>query len=185
MEKTKFKPGDEVRLIVPGILTDKNGMTKNGVYTVAKVAMNVANEEILRLNEYPDVKLFARRFELVSRPKKKAKKADWSFVISHPNALNAEEIADTLDENRLVAVVTSDDPEVCCCIFVHRRIVRKANLLSIRQSKPCMTTCRGHIVFALSHAKYIKDVMAWVKRVRQAQWPEKKPVKLSVRYPEV
>lgn len=151
-----------------------------------KTKFKPRDEVMLNLKEYPGVKLLARRFELASRPKKKkAKKADWSFTISHPRALNAEEIAATLDENRLVAVTTSDDPEVCCCVVVHRRIVRKAHLLGIRQSKYYITTSQWHIVIALSHAKYIKDVMAWVKRVRKAPWPEKKPVKVSVRYPEV
>jgi len=185
MKKTKFKPGDKVRLVEPGEPTDKNKMAKNDVYTVSEVTFeNYA--EALFLKERPTVWFHAGRFELASRPKKKkAKKADWSFTISHPDALSLSEIAETLDENRLVAVTTSDDPKVCCCVFVHRRIARKANLLSIRQSKACMTTCRGHIVFALSHAKYIKDVMTWVKRVRKAPWPEKKPVKVAVRYPEV
>jgi len=149
--------------------------------------MNSADEELLSLkgHRYPSVMLFARRFELVSRPKKKAKKADWSFTISHPDALSLSEIAETLDENRLVAVTTSDDPEVCCRVFVHRRIARKASLLLIKPIHPYLTTFKRHIVFTLSHAKYIKDVMEWVKRVRKAPWPEKKPVKLSVRYPEV
>lgn len=116
---------------------------------------------------------------------------DWKFTISNPNALNMEEIASTLDENRMVAVTTTKDPTKCCCVFVHKRIMDKAHHTNFQHPLQrydgghTMTSCAGHTIFVLRHAKTVKDILDWVQDVRAAEWTTKENITVHVRYPEI
>jgi len=104
VKKTKFKVGDKVKLIEPGIMTDEQGITKNGTYTIAKVTtVGTAKEEMLCLQEqeYSGIYLLAGRFEPASRPKKKKAKKANSKKEQRKEITNlldlADEVFDTID----------------------------------------------------------------------------------------
>jgi len=141
--------------------------------------------------------------------KSKRERENWEFTTASVAAINVDEIAITLDDDKLVAWVI---PEVSIppskngskaifkakfdavlkatpvFVIVHRRIMQKAKALQIAKATcPSLKTevASGHTSFQLDNVHSIDIIMDWIKLVRSTKWGRLGTQKVAVRYPKV
>ncbi|RLI66804.1 MAG: hypothetical protein DRO67_00075 [Candidatus Asgardarchaeum californiense] len=210
----EFRVGDKVRLVSEGSWTINNGLILGEVYTVALISSDKSCIRVYGKEAF----IGKERFELFQKAESKreqeharkwAKLAEgfeiecknyrenkmktnnrksWKFKVSSKEALHYNEIGETLNKDRLIAITTTDDPTKGCAVYVHNRIMVKSHQVGIElpsyngmvYEMPC-----GHVAFILRHADSIKKITKWVKEVRTAKWENQENLEVTVRYPEL
>jgi hypothetical protein len=195
----KAKIGDKVICIKPkSQVISYFNLTKGANYTIT----NIENEGLILTGHDANPKLNYKknRFQLFrqetristkEKPMKKKKRiqdqeGSWKFKTSDVEAINYEDIASTLNDERKVVYGVIEGTSKNSFVIVHRRLIQKADVFEVKSFFGNFTheklNC-GHYLFFLESSR-IKKLIKVFKEINAMEWAKdnNKDINVLVRY---